>query len=343
MLNQALLAVLGTTEGDGAARAAASKRPRLMAPSDNMASQPSPGQGAPELGGSQHGGPGSGPPPRAGAAGGARGQAAGGAALVHRPSTFGSSGQLAVRGALSELRLVTRDETGENHQPNPIEQLRLDFTKQADTAFKQGIELKEAHKQLSAANARADCANDCIQELKRKLSEQAHTIGTLKTTVDKLSSSESALKRTLDTSFTACREAEQHARDSASEMRQGKIAHCAALMRIVQETKEARAQAREQVQELELELESKQEQGPGQDLQHRSQVQKEHQQHARLPSKVTEPELSSEPDGQQKDLLSELERLHSWHALFIETTKSCPRCWEQILQASNNDQDKGED
>ena len=76
-------------------------------------------------------------------------------------------------------------------------------------------------------------------------------------------------------------------------------------------TKEARPQARQAVQEVGLGLDNMQ--------------------------------VTSEPDGQQKDMLSELERLHSWHALFIETNKSCPRCWEQILQASNDDQDKGED
>jgi hypothetical protein len=333
MLNQALLAVLGTavpeglTEGDGAARAAAitGKRPRLSNVGGGGASS------------SSEGGPGSGLPPRADATGGARGLAAGGAALVHRPSTFGSSGQLAV---LSERRLVTHDEMNDKDQLNPIEQLRLDYAKQADTALKQGFELKEARKQLSAANARADSANSCIEELKHKLSEQAHEIGALNTTVDKLSSSESTLKLTLDTTCAACRKAEQNARDLAGETLRSKVAHTATLVRIVQETKEARAQAPEQVQELELEPEqdNKQEQGSEQDLQLRARVQQEHhyQQHA-------EPELSSEPDRQQTDLLSERERLRSWHELFLETTKSCPRCWGQILQASNQHQEKGED
>jgi hypothetical protein len=384
MLNQALQAVLSgpvaqsrpSAEGaaEGVPRAAPNKRSHLLMASGGAERALSNGglgdlgglggSGLGGLGGSGLGGGGgsglgggglgggggglgAGPLMRAGVTGSTRGQGTGGAILVHRPSTSAGGGQLAVRGALSELRIVTHDGTSENAKPDPIEQLRRDFTTQADKALKQEFEIEELRNKLGAAQARAQAANARNEELKRALSEQTQEIGSLKMTVEKLASDDSALKQALDQSLATRRKAEESARDLEGEMLRDKNAYAASLARFSQEAKEALAQKKEQElaqeQELRLELEL----GPGQDHGPQYPQEKKHQpreqQQAPSVSKMAERESSSEPDAQQAELLTELEHLRSWHALFIETTKACPRCWAEILAASQEQKEKEED
>jgi hypothetical protein len=368
MLNQALQAVLsgpaaqsrpsaqGTADGGGAPRA---KRSHSLMASGGAERAPSDGGaggaggsglgglgGLGGSGGGAGGGLGAGPPMRAGVTGGTRGQGAGGAILLHRPSTSAGGGQLAVRDALSErgsqseFRIVTHDGTSENEKPDPIEQLRRDFTTQADKLLKQELEIEELRKKLGAAHTRAHAANASNEDLKRALSEQTQEIGSLKMTADKMASAESALKHALDQSQAAHRKAEESARDLESKRLREKNEYATSLARLAQETKEALAQKKEQTpaseQELGLELEPGP--GPGQEPGSQYPQEKKHQpreqeQAPRL-SETAERQSSSEPDTRLAEALNELEHLRPWHEIFIETTKLCPRCWGEISAAA---------
>ena len=296
------------------------------------------------LGGGAGGGLGAGPLIRAGVPGGTRGQGAGGAILLHRPSTSAGGGQLAVRDALSErgsqseFRIVTHDGTSENEKPDPIEQLRRDFTTQADKLLKQELEIEELRKKLGAAQARAHAANASNEDLKRALSEQTQEIGSLKMTADKLASAESSLKHALDQSQATHRKAEESARDLESKLLRDKNAYATSLARLAQETKEALAQKKEQTpaseQELGLELEPGPGQEPGSQYPQETKHQPREQEQAPRLSETAERQSSSEPDTRLAEALNELEHLRSWHEIFIETTKPCPRCWVEISAAA---------